>query len=157
MRPYLHSLCRRNIGSGIGWYAPVELPEGDQGITYAVPVGKSEKLSNVFSCDIATLVEGTLEWSTYSLQRTQNQFMLKLPQARLFFTERRVFPRYRSIPYKGILDHPDFNMGLVELSVVNPLILEELLFNYRIVVMGCSPQLNYEGFNEFLLPDNRQE
>lgn len=134
----------------MGWYAPAELPDGDQGVTFAVPcIGRS--LEDSYACSVVQLDrDGLRVWfeariirasrpiSLGPLVRERSIFVL---QGRALFLPLLIRPmmQWRRIPYRGDLKHPDFEHGMTELVPVFPQQFDSLVEQRRLVVMGTDP------------------
>jgi hypothetical protein len=142
---FLHSLSRRNMGLGIGWYAPSELSGANQGLCFAIPVDQKGQLASKYVCEIANVLQdGSQEWQTGQLLREDNYYSVSLGSEAILFKERRTFPNYRVLQYKGVFKHPDFKYGLVELKPFSEQHLDEIFLETGLVLVGCNPE-SYRG------------
>jgi len=152
MTHYLHSLCRINIGYGTGWYAPIELPDSQRSVEYAIPVDSNGVAFDSYIVQVCTINpdNGQLSWSDNNLEKSNEgeSFSITINQTDIRFVERRVFPRWRQLNYLGRLRHPDFGLRLIELKPENPTIVDGLLDNNGIVIIGSNPFSQYDGLDD---------
>ena len=152
MEHYLHSLCRANIGDGSGWYAPIELPDSQQAVGYAIPVNECGRTFDSYIVEVGTYRKTTSPiWKVYHLTKVaKREFLLKLSAEEIRFTERRVYSHYRKLPYRGSLKHPDFAYFLIELQPEEPDQIDDLFENKRMFIIGCNPFANYDGIESIV-------
>lgn len=147
MEHYLHSLCRTNRGDGMGWYAPIEVSDSQGTVGYALPVDKDGSTFASYFVEVGMHRQTKRPaWKRYHLVKVaERDFSLKLGPDDVRFSERRVHPDYRILPYRGKLKHPDFSYGLIELQPHDPVQIDALFEKRRLFIIGCDPFLHYEG------------
>ncbi len=147
MEHYLHSLCRINRGDGIGWYAPIEISDSQGTVGYALPVDKDGSTFASYFVEVGMNRQTKRPvWKRYHLVKVaKRDFILKLGSDEVRFSERRVHPDYRILPYRGKLKHLDFSYGLIELQPHDLVQIDALFEKRRLFIIGCDPFLHYEG------------
>lgn len=146
---YMHTLVRRNIGDGIGWYAPAELPNtAPTGLGFAVPVKSDGGFFSSYWVQVASVSDnGDVSLDGYRLMpRSSGDFILDdFKPGEAVFVPRKTFPAYRLLRYKGRFRHDDFKHDLVELVPRRDDEFELFFAESRLVIIGCDPSY-YTGF-----------
>jgi hypothetical protein len=145
----MHTLVRRNIGEGTGWYAPAELQSAaPTGLGFAVPVDSDGGFFSAYWVQVASISDrGDISLDAYRMiPRTSREFILDdfLP-GEAVFVPRKTLPAHRFLKYKGRFRHHDFTHNLVELVPRKDEEFELFFAESRLVIVGCDPS-NYNGF-----------
>jgi hypothetical protein len=71
----------------------------------------------------------------------------------VYFPLFRKVPKQRALKYSGKFVHKDFSHPFVEIAPVDPQVLDEILLEHGISLIGCDPHTEYH----VRLPQERQE
>ncbi|MDM8549322.1 hypothetical protein QUF72_04555 [Desulfobacterales bacterium HSG2] len=143
---YLHSLCRKNVGNGTGWYAPAEIEDSQQAPGYVIPTDETGSAFGNYLVEVRVSVPGRMpEWLNCRLIRTgRREFLLSLGDG-IRFRERQVFPTHRTLAYMGRFGHSDFAHPLLEVEPEFPDRTERLFNDRQMIIIGCDPFQHYDG------------
>ena len=138
---YVHFLARRDLASGPGWYAPVELDSDDpQGAGLVIPVNHDGTPFDEYWMGVLFLEGSTREIEYFQFTRNSTgSFKLETISADIEFVERSVPPEQRALRYLGEFVFPDLEYPLVEIIPVKDEIYDLLLGSKEVVLIGCNP------------------
>jgi hypothetical protein len=143
---FIHTLCRRSLGTGMGWYAPLELENSEQGVCFAAPVDDKRRLFGSYRVEFVRLARLAAEGGPGAADAEvvdRDAIRFSIQGEAFTLVARRVFGRYRALPYRGRLSHADFRLRLVEFEEAQEGVFDALLESNGIVVMGCDPHSHY--------------
>lgn len=148
----VHLLSAVKTKAGYGWMAPIELP-ADQPQTAAlvVPVSNSGLFASY--CLDYSVQQGVGQFVTRSVtmnRQGDDSLSVAIEGKQVVFIRRASGLHPQPLPYIGQLSHTDFTKLLCEIEPVDPMILDDLFGNFRVIIAGCDPETEYQGLSNLV-------
>ena len=113
-------------------------------VSFAIPF--EDRPYEKYTCE-AVRIEGEkrLIEPLLLIREGNDAFFLALDGVEVWFFLSSATRQDRRLPYVGKLKHPDFELLFAEIEPEDPSVLDSLLIENGVSILGCDPFLHYSG------------
>jgi hypothetical protein len=148
---FVHSLVKVEHDGKRGWLAPVELGEAaPHYVSFAIPF--DNRPDDKYTCEAVRIRKDERVIEPLPMIREGNDsFFLAVDDVEVWYVVRSGTKEDRQLPYLGKLKHPDFDLLFGEIEPEDPSVLDRLLLENGVSILGCDPFRHYSGAKKLML------